>query len=115
MAGKSAGCTDFNASTFSRKRGIGDAGGIGGDKFFADIAGKVLVFGFPLLGLRIKKNHALQVGQKLLCRTGQQGSHVVQIHPAFFIQRNEQRFFGRANGLNRLFVVDGAFAENGRL
>ena len=52
--------------------GIGDAGGIGGDKFLADIAGKVLVFGFPLLGLRMKKNHPLQVGQKFLCRTGQQ-------------------------------------------
>jgi hypothetical protein len=38
------------------------AGGFGGDKFFTDVAGKVVVFGFPLLGFRVKKNHALQVG-----------------------------------------------------
>ena len=92
---------------------VSDTGGVGGNEFFADIAGKVLVFGFPLLGLRVEKNHSPQIRQKVLCRTGQQSGHVFQIHPAFFIQRNEQRLFGRANRFNRLFVMDGAFAEDG--
>ena len=42
-----------------------DAGGIGGDKLLTDVAGKIVVFGFPLLRLRVEKNHALQVRQKV--------------------------------------------------
>ena len=38
---------------------------------------------------------------------------MVEVHTAFFIQRNEQGFFWRSNRFNRLLVMDGAFPENG--
>ena len=86
----------------------------GGREFGPDIAGKILVFCFPLLGLRMEKNHPFQVGQKIFGWTRKQRGHVFQIHPAFFIQRNEQRFFGRTDRFNRLLVVNRPFAEDGR-
>ncbi len=72
---------------------VGDAGGIGGNQLFADIPRKILVVGFPLFGLRVKKNQPLQIRQKVLGRTGQQAAHVFQIHATFFIQRNQQCLF----------------------
>jgi hypothetical protein len=65
----------FRLNRFQRldifvKAGFVEAGDFGGLKFFADIAGKIMVFRFPFARLRIEKQDALQFGQKFLCRTG---------------------------------------------
>ena len=39
--------------------GIGRASTLGGGEFFTDVAGEILVVGFPLIGLGIEKNDAL--------------------------------------------------------
>ena len=44
------------------KTNISNTGGVGGDELLSDIAGKVLIFGFPLPGLRMEKNHSFQFG-----------------------------------------------------
>jgi len=71
---------------------VSDAGGIGDNQLFADIAGKILVVGFPLFGLRVKKISPFKSGKKVLGRTGQQAAHVFQ-STHLFIQRNQQGLF----------------------
>ncbi len=73
---------------------IGNTGRVRRNQLFADIAGEILVFGFPLFALRVEKNHSPQIRQKLPDRFAEQTGHVFQIHPALFIQRNQQRFLG---------------------
>ena len=81
------------------KARLGEAGGFGDAKFVADIARKIMVFGFPCLRLRIEKQNAFEFRQKFICRAGQQESHVFQVHAAFFIQRNNDGFLWRLNRL----------------
>ena len=48
-----------------------------------------MVFGFPGVGLRIEEDQAFEFRQEFLSRTGQQSSHVIDVHAAAFIQRNQ--------------------------
>ena len=89
-----------------------DAGGIGGDKFFADIAGKIMVFGFPLFGLRVEKNHALQVGQKFRQPDGPKAAMWSKSTRPFSFSETSNASLGRTNGLNRLF--DGGWCVRGK-
>jgi hypothetical protein len=65
--------------------------------------------------LRIEKNHPLQVRQEFINGPIKQTGHVVEINTAFFIQRNEQGFFGRARRFDGLFVMDGALVKDSGL
>ena len=67
------------------KTRVGNGSGIRDSKFFADIAGKILVIGFPLVGLRVEENDALQFRQEFLGRFIEQASHVVEIHASPFV------------------------------
>ena len=65
---------------------VGHGGSVRNGEFLADIAGEVVVVGFPLVRLWIQEDDALQVGQKFLRRFVEQPGHVVEVHAAAFIQ-----------------------------
>ena len=91
---------------------VGDGGSVGDDELFADVAGEILIVGFPLVRLRIQKNDPFQVGQEFLDRLVQEAGHVVELHAAVFVQGDEQRLFWGIDRLNGLAAVNRAFPKN---
>ena len=98
-----------------KKTRVGNGRRVRNGELLADIAGEILVVGFPLVRLRIQEDESLAVGQKLLQRFIEQASHVVEVNAAALVQRNEQRFLGRGDGLDGLPVMNGALVEDGGL
>jgi len=88
-------------------------GSVRNDQFLADIAGEVVVVGFPLVRLRIQEDHAFQVGQEFLRRLIEQRRHVVEVHAATLVQGHEQRLLGGTDGFNWLPVMDRSLGEDG--
>ena len=86
VAGKSSGCTDFNASTFSRKRGSVTDAASAATSFSRTLPERYWSSVSHRLVCGIEKNHAFQVGQKFLYRLVEQTGHVVEVHAAFLIQ-----------------------------
>ena len=91
---------------------VGSAGGVGHEEFFAYIAGKVLVFRFPLVGLGIKKDGSFEFGEKFVLGLIEQNRHVFQIHTRLFVQQDQEGFLRGRDGPHRVFVLNGPFSED---
>lgn len=68
---------------------VRDRGSLRDAKLFANTPGEVLVVGFPLAGLRVEEDEALELGEHLGLRQTEQGADVVQIDPTAFGERDE--------------------------
>ena len=79
-------------------------------QFFPHVAGKVLVVSLPLVRLRVQKDESLQVGQILRHWLVEQIGHVVEVNTTVLIQGDEQSLLGRADGLDRLPVMNRALS-----
>ena len=91
-------------------------------KFFADIAGKILICRqvFVLLVVsgpvkRIEKNNASEIGKNFCFAFPCQFAHIVHIHKGVFPERNRQRLACRIHTVNGQARVDGSLGENIRL
>ena len=84
-------------------------------QLFTHVAGQILVVGLPLVCLRIEKDDALQVRQKLRHWFVEQVGHVVEVNAAVLVQGDEQRFLRGADRLDRLPVMNCALLEDGGL
>ena len=91
-------------------------------KFFADIAGKILicrqVFGLLVVPgpvKRIEKNNASEIGKNFCFAFPCQFAHIVHIHKGVFSERHRQRLACRIHTVNCQARVDGSLGENIRL
>ena len=91
-------------------------------KFFADIAGKILicrqVFGLLVVSgpvKRIEENNASEIGKDFCFAFSCQFAHIVHIHKGVFSERHRQRLACRIHTVNCQARVDGSLRENIRL
>ena len=91
-------------------------------KFFADIAGKILICRqvFGLLAIsrpvkRIEKNNASEIGKDFCFAFSCQFAHIVHIHKGVFSERHRQRLACRIHTVNGQARVDGSLREDVRL
>ena len=91
-------------------------------KFFADIAGKILicrqVFGLLVVSepvKRIEKNNASEIGKNFCFAFSCQFAHIVHIYKGVFSERHRQRLACRIHTVNCQARVDGSLGENIRL
>ena len=94
---------------------VGQHGGFRCQQLGPDIAGEIVVLGFPAIGLGIEKDGSLEFGQEIRHGPVQQLADVVHIDPATFVQADQQRVLRRIDRLGRTLLLHRALAEDGGL
>jgi len=91
---------------------VSDGGSVGNGILLPHVPREILVIGFPLVRLRVQENNALQVRQKFLGGFANERGHVVEVHTAALVQRDQQRLLRFTDRFNRLAMMNRAFSKN---
>ncbi len=107
----------FRLNRFQRldifvKAGFVDAGDFGGLKFFADIAGKIMVFRFPFRDCGLKNRTPFNSGRKSSAGRANREAMCCKSTRPFSFSEMMTASFGDSADVIGFLLLDGALAEN---
>ena len=112
VAGKSCGCTDFNASTFSRKRGSPTLAASAATSFSRTLPERYWSSVSHCLFCGLRKIIPFKSGKNSSTGWSSKPAMWSRSTRPFSFNETSNASFGCANGFDGLFVVDGSLAEN---